>query len=127
HRRRAVVDHGGGFAAGQIAQHRLKPRSALPATPRLQIIFEVAVTCGVVDGLECATAQWRAAQVRVQRDAGRIDHALRTRSPPPVESRVQTTLDLACNLPLRKTEDRGQTIDDRVIAPKAVLYPRSTI
>src|SRR5262245_34030152 len=126
-RRRAVVDHGGGFAAGQFAQHRLKPRSALPAPPRLQIVFEIAVTCDFVDGLEGATAQWRAAQVRVQRDAGRIDHALRTRSPTPVESGVQTALDLARKLLLRKTEDRGSAIEDRVIALKAILYPRSSI
>src|SRR5262249_56821077 len=98
-----------------------------PAQVRVQIVFEVAVTCGLVDGLEGATAEWRAAQVRVQRDAGRIDHTLRTRSPPPVESRVQTTLDLARNFLLRKTEDRGSRIEGSVIALKAILYPRSSI
>src|SRR6266508_2692399 len=59
--------------------------------------------------------------------AGEIERRLNARSPPPVESRVQPTLDLARKLLLRKTEDRGSRIEDRVIALKAILHPRSSI
>src|SRR5262249_34814054 len=94
----AVIDHGGGFAAGQFTEHRLKSGSTLPAPARLQVVFEVAVSGGFVDGFEGAAAQGGAAQVRVQHDARRVDHALCTRPPPHIESRLQTSLDLASQL-----------------------------
>src|SRR5262249_37679238 len=57
----AIVDHGGGFAAGQFTQHRLKPRSTLSASPSLQIVFEIAVQGGLVDGFDGAATQRGAA------------------------------------------------------------------
>ena len=79
-RRRVVVDDEGGFGAGEAAQQPLGVHVAAAAGAALDVVFEVRVPARERrHAIGRRARERRAPEVRVDDDAGRVDHAAQRR------------------------------------------------